>query len=146
MRLVLCLRSRKLLYFYPDGDLAGAEIVLATLTEPLVVLRGVSHLRLAELRLEYGHADGIVAQNVEHVEIAGCVVANLAGCAGPARFVYSFGWFRAWTIPPTWVIKTRWNTTRPADARLRRLAPRHPTGRAFVHFRPAAIRAISTAI
>ncbi len=29
-------RSRKLLYFYPDGDLATAEIVLATLTEPLV--------------------------------------------------------------------------------------------------------------
>jgi len=31
------------------------------------------------LAFEYGHADGIVAQNTEHLEIAGCVVANLAG-------------------------------------------------------------------
>jgi hypothetical protein len=72
-------RSRKLLYFYPKGDLAGSEIVLATLTEPLVALRGVSQVRFVGLTFEYGHADGIVAQDVEHVEIAGCVVANLAG-------------------------------------------------------------------
>lgn len=72
-------RARKLLYFYPEGDLAKSEIVLATLTEPLVKLRGAKHVRLVELNFEYGHGDGIIAQNVEHVEIAGCVVANLAG-------------------------------------------------------------------
>ena len=39
-------RSRKLLYFYPDGDLAAAEIVLATLTEPLVKVNGAKHVKL----------------------------------------------------------------------------------------------------
>ncbi len=72
-------RSRKLLYFYPEGDLADAEIVLATLTEPLVKLNGAKHVQFVELAFEYGHGDGIVAQNAEHLEIAGCVVANLAG-------------------------------------------------------------------
>jgi hypothetical protein len=32
-------------------------------------------------------------------------------CGGPARFGRSSGWFCAWLIPPTWVIKTRWTTT-----------------------------------
>ncbi len=72
-------RSRKLLYFYPDGDLADAEIVLATLTGPLVKLNGAKYVRFVELAFEYGHGDGLVAQNAEHLEIAGCVVANLAG-------------------------------------------------------------------
>ena len=72
-------RSRKLLYFYPDGDLATAEIVLATLTEPLVQVNGAKYVKLVGLNFEYGHADGIIARNTEHLEIAGCVVANLAG-------------------------------------------------------------------
>lgn len=72
-------RARKLLYFYPAGDLAGSEIVLATLTEPLVTIRGAKYVGFEGLGFEYGHGDGIVAQNVEHLTIAGCVVANLAG-------------------------------------------------------------------
>ena len=72
-------RSRKLLYFYPDGDLATAEIVLATLTEPLVKVNGAKHVKLVGLNFEYGHADGIVAHRAEHLEIAGCAIANLAG-------------------------------------------------------------------
>lgn len=72
-------RSRKLLYFYPDGNLSTAEIVLATLTGPLVKVNGAKYVRLVELAFEYGHGDGIIAQNAQHLEIAGCVVANLAG-------------------------------------------------------------------
>jgi hypothetical protein len=72
-------RSRKLLYFYPDGDLAAAEIVLATLTEPLVKVSGAKHVKFVGFNFEYGHGDGIVARNAEQLEIAGCVVANLAG-------------------------------------------------------------------
>lgn len=72
-------RSRKLLYFYPDGDLTTAYIVLATLTEPLVKVHGAKHVKLVGLDLEYGHGDGIIARNSEHLEIAGCTVANLAG-------------------------------------------------------------------
>jgi len=72
-------RSRKLLYFYPEADLSSAEIVLATLAKPLVRANGVKHVQFLGLAFEYGHGDGIVAQNTEHLEIAGCVVANLAG-------------------------------------------------------------------
>jgi hypothetical protein len=72
-------RSRKLLYFYPDGDLSMAEIVLAILAEPLVKVNGAKYVKLLGLSLAYGHADGIIARNTEQVEIAGCAVANLAG-------------------------------------------------------------------
>ncbi|MCA9248117.1 MAG: right-handed parallel beta-helix repeat-containing protein [Planctomycetales bacterium] len=72
-------RRRKRLYFYPPLDLNDAEIVLATSTQPLVKLDGARHVKLIGLRFEYAHADGILARNVEHVEIAGCTIANLAG-------------------------------------------------------------------
>jgi hypothetical protein len=74
-------RARKHLYFYPRKNLAGQEIVLATLTEPLVTVDGAKHVKMIGLNFEFGHADGIVARNTEHLEIAGCVVANLAGGA-----------------------------------------------------------------
>ena len=72
-------RANKLLYFYPDGDLAAAEIVLATLTEPLVKVNGAKHVKLVGLGFEFGHSEGIIARSAEHLEIAGCVVANVAG-------------------------------------------------------------------
>jgi hypothetical protein len=72
-------RARRLLYFYPEGDLSKAEIALAILTEPLVKVNGAKYVSLVELGFEYGHGEGILSQNVEHLEIAGCVVANLAG-------------------------------------------------------------------
>lgn len=72
-------RPRKLLYFYPDGDPADGEMVLATLTEPLVTVSGAKHVALVGFRFEYGHGDGIAARGAEHLEIAGCAIANLAG-------------------------------------------------------------------
>ncbi len=72
-------RARKLLYFHPAGALDDAALTLATLTQPLVKVNGAKHLRLVALDFGYGHGDGIVLRNAEHVELAGCVVANLAG-------------------------------------------------------------------
>ncbi len=72
-------RPRKLLYFYPEGDLAKTEIVLATLPEPLVKVNGAKHVKLVGLSVKYGHADGIIARGAEHLEIAHCAIANLAG-------------------------------------------------------------------
>ena len=72
-------RTRKLLYFYPEGALADASIVLATLTQPMVKMNGAKYVTFAELAFEYGHGNGLSVQNAEHVEIAGCVVANFAG-------------------------------------------------------------------
>ena len=72
-------RARKQLYLFPDGDLKDAPVVLATLTQPLVKLDGARHVKFIELAFEFGHAGGFDLRNAEHVEIAGCVVANFAG-------------------------------------------------------------------
>ena len=66
------------LYFYPPGPLGNAPIVLATLQQPLLKLSGARNVKFLGLRFEYGHSSGIVLENAENVEIAGCVVANLA--------------------------------------------------------------------
>ncbi|HOW63735.1 MAG TPA: right-handed parallel beta-helix repeat-containing protein [Candidatus Paceibacterota bacterium] len=72
-------RLGKRLFFYPQGALDGARIVLATLTQPLLKLESAKHVKFAELTFEYGHGDGLWLQNVEEIEIAGCRVANFAG-------------------------------------------------------------------
>ncbi|MDR2849873.1 MAG: right-handed parallel beta-helix repeat-containing protein [Verrucomicrobiota bacterium] len=73
-------RAGKRLYLYPEGGLNGASIVLATLTQPLVRVKGARHVRFEGLAFEFGHAGGLALENAENVEIAGCVVANVAGC------------------------------------------------------------------
>ena len=93
-------RPAKRLYFYPPApcgagvspaEAAGTatshgaagttapQLVLATLGQPLLRLNGAKNVKLLGLRLEYSHGGGIVAQNAENVEIAGCVIANLGG-------------------------------------------------------------------
>ena len=72
-------RARKLLYFYPAAPLPNATIVLATLTQPLVKMNGAKYVKWVDLAFEYSHGDGLVVSKAQHVEIAGCEVANLAG-------------------------------------------------------------------
>jgi hypothetical protein len=71
-------RARKRLYLYPDVELKNASIVLATLTQPLVRVNGAKHVKFVDLVFEYGHGDGLEVTGAEDVEIAGCVVANVA--------------------------------------------------------------------
>jgi hypothetical protein len=72
-------RTRKQLYFYPEGALDEASIVLATLAQPMVKVNGAKQVKFVELAFEFSHGDGLSVQRAEGVEIAGCVVANLAG-------------------------------------------------------------------
>jgi len=72
-------RGPKQLYFYPARPLPGAQIVLTTLTQPLVKVSGAKHVKFVELAFEHVHSDGVVLSNAEAVEVAGCVVANCAG-------------------------------------------------------------------
>ena len=71
-------RAAQRLYFYPAGDLKESLIVLATLTQPMVKMSGAKHVKFVELDFEYGHGDGFSVSGAEGVEVAGCVVANLA--------------------------------------------------------------------
>ncbi|NLF68311.1 MAG: hypothetical protein GX575_04565 [Candidatus Anammoximicrobium sp.] len=72
-------RTQKRLYFYPAGPLRDAQIVLATLAQPLVKLRGAKHVKFVELAFEYVHSEGLSLSAAEGVEIAGCLIANCAG-------------------------------------------------------------------
>ncbi|HEY3319124.1 MAG TPA: right-handed parallel beta-helix repeat-containing protein [Planctomycetota bacterium] len=72
-------RTNKRLYFYPPAALNNASIVLATLSQPLLNLKGTKNVKFVGLRFEYGHSDGLSLQKTENVEIAGCTVANLGG-------------------------------------------------------------------
>jgi parallel beta-helix repeat protein len=72
-------RARKQLYLWPPAGWPKAEVVLALLAQPLLRLKETRHLQIIGLAFEYGHGDGIVLQDTEQVELAGCRVANLGG-------------------------------------------------------------------
>lgn len=71
-------RSAGKLYYYPESDFANAFVELATLDQPLFRIDNTKHVKFLGLALEYGHGDGIVMKRAEAIEIAGCVIANLA--------------------------------------------------------------------
>ncbi|HQX51113.1 MAG TPA: right-handed parallel beta-helix repeat-containing protein, partial [Planctomycetaceae bacterium] len=72
-------RKRKLLYYYPGDQTPDTSMVLATLNQPLLKITGVKHVTFQGLAFEYGHSDGIVMKETQHVQIIGCKIANLAG-------------------------------------------------------------------
>tara|TARA_R110002111_G_scaffold262872_1_gene342339 strand:+ start:58959 stop:61184 length:2226 start_codon:yes stop_codon:yes gene_type:complete len=71
-------RAKKQLYLYPKEKLTDASIVLATLTQPLMKVSDAKHIRFENLNFEYGHSEGVSLRNTSGIELAGCVVANLA--------------------------------------------------------------------
>ncbi|QDT66226.1 right-handed parallel beta-helix repeat-containing protein [Calycomorphotria hydatis] len=72
-------RPNKRLYFYPEQGWPEADVVLGTLTAPLVQVEGAKHIKFEGLRFGYGHADAMRIRNSDHVEVKGCTIANLAG-------------------------------------------------------------------
>lgn len=72
-------RPNKKLYLLPPAGWPKAEVVLATLSQPLLQIKDARHIRIIGLAFEYSHGDGVILQNTEQVELAGCRVANLGG-------------------------------------------------------------------
>ncbi len=72
-------RSTRVLYFYPPLRLGNRPAVLATLTEPLLRIQDAKHLKFEGIRFEYGHSSGVALERTDGIELAGCVVANVAG-------------------------------------------------------------------
>ncbi len=72
-------RKSKQLYYYPSEEPQAASIVLATLNQPLLKISGAKHVAFEGLAFQYAHADGIVLQETENIQIVGCAIANLAG-------------------------------------------------------------------
>lgn len=72
-------RRAGILYFYPPSSLVDTAPVLATTTEPLLRIQDAKHIKFEGIRFEYGHANGVALERTEDIELAGCVVANVAG-------------------------------------------------------------------
>lgn len=64
------------LFFWPPGDMSGADIVLSTLTGPVIALDSVSHIRLEGLTVETCVGTGIDVKGGEGVAIQSCTVRN----------------------------------------------------------------------
>ncbi len=71
-------RGSGMLYLYPEEGFDTAEIVLATLRQPMVEAKGAAHLAFEGLVLECGHSLGLLLTEVNNVHIAGCEIFNFA--------------------------------------------------------------------
>jgi hypothetical protein len=65
------------LYLWPPAELAGAEVLLSTLDQPVVALENASHLVWRGFVIEAGLNDGITVTGGAACEIAACELRNL---------------------------------------------------------------------
>lgn len=69
-------RARHRLFFWPPAKLAGARVVLSTLTQPVVLLKQASFVTLRGLTVEACAGNGIEIRGGEHSRLLGCRVRN----------------------------------------------------------------------
>jgi hypothetical protein len=63
-------------YFWPPADIASAEILVSTLTEPLFRLNNTEYVELHDLHVAMGRVELIRIDDGSHNVIAGCRVRN----------------------------------------------------------------------
>jgi len=69
------------LYFWPPDSLQGADVLVSVLAEPLVSLKGVSHVEFRGLTLEAGRGNGIEIAGGDSVRIVACTIRNMGNWA-----------------------------------------------------------------
>lgn len=75
-----CLRfATRTLYFWPPGPLEGASILVADLAEPVVRIKGASHVVLRGLVMEGGLGNGVEIEGGTDNLVAGCTFRSLGG-------------------------------------------------------------------
>jgi hypothetical protein len=74
-------RKSGMLYVWPPEEATRNVATVSLLTEPLIVLRNTSYVRMIGLTIEGGRSDGVVVQGGEGVLLAGCTIGNLGGAA-----------------------------------------------------------------
>ena len=72
-------RNTGILYFYPPGDPGEATIEIGMLSEPMLVMEGVAHVRFEGLVFDLGRYNGLHITDCEDCLIAGCTVSRMAG-------------------------------------------------------------------
>lgn len=73
--------KRGLLYFLPPGDLDGAAIHLSAMTDPLIEIKGASHVAIKGLTLESVRGAALAISAGDHNRVRRCLVRN-TGRAG----------------------------------------------------------------
>ena len=69
-------RESGVLYFWPPGDIAQADLFFPQLTEPMVVLQATQHVSIRRVTFEAALDKAIVIAGGAHNEIAGCTIRN----------------------------------------------------------------------
>lgn len=70
-------RQNRILYVWPPAEINATEILISTLTDPIVSMKDTSHIRLKGLTLEMGADDGIEISGGSDNLITDCVVRNV---------------------------------------------------------------------
>ena len=74
-------RTRGRLYFWPPEPVAGAEIAISTLADPLLWIDHASHVHCADLTLAYGRGSGVEIRQGTDVAITGCTIRQMGNHA-----------------------------------------------------------------
>jgi hypothetical protein len=74
-------RTKGILYFYPPGPIQTSNVQLSLLSDPLVLLRGVSHVTFSKLTFEVSRGTGVQIIGGADNLVAGCTLHRLAGFA-----------------------------------------------------------------
>ena len=69
--------SRRLHINPPDQFSTNSEVLLSTLTEPVIAVRGASFVSFRGLQVEASRGDGIVIDGGDHCMVSQCVVRNV---------------------------------------------------------------------
>jgi hypothetical protein len=72
-------RKNGVLYCYPPSDPATAVVEIGMLSEPMLTLRGVSHVRFEGLVFDLSRADCMSLRDCEECLVAGCTIKRFAG-------------------------------------------------------------------
>ncbi len=70
-------RKTGVIYFYPFGSLAGAEIIVSTLDEPLITMAAASYVTIRDITFESSRGVGILIEGGKKNLIAGCTIRNI---------------------------------------------------------------------
>lgn len=73
-------RQTGMLYVWPPSDPDKGELIVSTLAEPLVQVKGLDHVWLDGLTIEAGRSHGVTVEGGTKVTLKGCTVRNTGRC------------------------------------------------------------------
>lgn len=66
------------IYYYPSKPLNQSTTVIADDTDPIINIKGASHLKFIGFELKNGMGNGITMQNTNHITLAGLTIRNMS--------------------------------------------------------------------